>query len=324
MYIEGLVEVRLEGGVEQVIPPSGFFRGIANLVTEGSWDHCEKVEAVDLLNFGHTLHEALTGAGCSQVVRACVGDRALFENLNPQGDHFAEAMAALDRLAPTQNTASLTLDLVYKAEDAFLSYVIDVSFCQAHQARRPPVIISVRAVPTGLKRQPSERDDVYAHRAATTRVPGLPALEQRVTDFLERIVAAILKRQPATVTDIKVGHRGLRVKGMDDTYSRVAYGQPLYGFDPYQDLAYFWMYNDIRNHRRYGGSSSGYVDSGSLSWSSHSDHGGTSTIGSDAGYMVGDFIGDAIDAGGFDAGDSGGDSDGGGDGGGGDGGGGGD
>jgi len=329
MYIDGRVEVRLEGGAEHEIPPSGFFRGIANLVSEGSWNHAEKVEAVDLLHFGHVVHEALVEVGCIQVIRIGLGDRVLFENLYPEGDHFAEAMASLDGLTQTQNTASLTLDLVYKAEDTFLSYVIDVSFCQAHQSRRPPVAIAVRAVPTGLKRQLSESDSAYAQRVATARIPGVASLEQKTSDFLQKTVLAIRKRQPAIATDIKVGHRGLKVQGMDDTISRVTYGQPLYGFDPYQDLGYFWMYRAIRDQRSYSGSSSTYVDYGSSSWGSNSDSGSTAMAGSDAGYMVGDFIGDAIDSGGFDSGDTDGGgsdgdggSDGGGDGGGGDGGGG--
>ncbi|MBC8063600.1 MAG: hypothetical protein H7Y17_02120 [Chlorobia bacterium] len=309
MYIEGRLEADLVGGIEKTIPPTGIFRGLANLVTELSWEHHEKVEATDCLHFAHTIHQALVAVRCNRVVRIALGDRTVYENKSEAGDHFAEALAALDKIQLPRSFEPLALNLVYSADDGLLNYRIDVTFSQVHAARKPGVLVMARAVPSGLRRGASESDSAYAQRSASARIPGFEGLEHKMEDFLLRLLAEIMKIQPVRLLKVEAKRRGAKMKNIDNAQLQVLPGHPLYGFNPHHDLSYFWLYGEIRDARTSYSGSTG--DGGFSSW------GSSDVAGHDAGFFVGDFIGDAIDSGGFDGGgDSGGDG-GGGDGGGG-------
>lgn len=309
MYIEGKLEADLTGGVEKAIPPTSIFRGLANLVTELSWEHHEKVETMDCLHFAHTIHEALVAVGGKRIIRVALADRVVYENKSETGDHFSEALTRLDKIQLGHIFEPLALNLVYSASDGTMNYIVDVTFSQVHEARKPGVLLKVQAVPSQLRREVQESNLAYARRSASARIPGIEALERRLEDFLLRLFAELQKHQPLRLKKVQSNRRPAKMKDIDGAQLQVLPGHPLYGFDPFYDLSYFWLYEDIRDARaNHSGSLS---DSGATSW------GSGDSSGHDAGFCVGDFIGDAIDSGGFDGGgDSGGDG-GGGDGGGG-------
>src|SRR5438445_326244 len=97
MYLTALITVDLSYSNLVLRPPSSFFAGLANLLTEHHWSSHERVEVTGLLTFAQLTYRALRRAGVSDVIRVSVGDAAVYEDLEERRDDLVLANEALQK-----------------------------------------------------------------------------------------------------------------------------------------------------------------------------------------------------------------------------------
>src|SRR5678816_1038025 len=124
MVIVGRMSFHLVGAgdIDQV--PEGFFAGVANVLTKGSWVAHEKHERFRLVQFTEIAHQALAELGVTNLIRISLGAETIYERRMPGGDAFHEAMNQLNHRisAGYELDEHLAFDLVYRHEDDVMSY----------------------------------------------------------------------------------------------------------------------------------------------------------------------------------------------------------
>jgi hypothetical protein len=276
MYLKGTIEIDLTGTEVRLRPPSGFFRGVGNLMTGGRWSTREEHETYKLLALTQAAHRVLGDLGVNDVIRIAVGPTVIYEDFNQRPDDFEPAMEELRRRIEMDGLelgSQGEFDLLLAHDDGLLKKTIDLDFHRDHQPGEWPLAIRVTAIPAELRRQPDETDEAFE-----ARLRGVLAdqaeydrfhdrLETRLRAFLDEIVAGLRGRLGIENVRVSVQTEIMRA-GYSDGYT--AFGGPFYGYDPTLDLAYLWLWSDLMGtgwHQRE------YADGGFGGWADSSPTG---------------------------------------------------
>jgi hypothetical protein len=252
MYLKGTIEIDLTGTEVTLRPPSGFFRGVANVMTGGRWGTREEHETYKLLALSQAVHRVLGDLGVRDVIRLAVGPTVIYEDFNQRPDDFEPAMEELRRriemdgleLGPRGE-----LDLLLAHDDGILKKTIDLDFHRDHKPGEWPLAIRVTAIPVELRREPEETDEAFE-----TRLRSMLAdqeaydrfhdrLETRLRAFLDEIVAGLRGR--LGIENVRVSVQTEIPRGGAFPASYTGFGGPFYGYDPTLDLAYMWLWSDL-------------------------------------------------------------------------------
>lgn len=345
MYLQGTIGLELVGGSTIYERPHGLMAGIGNLLSQGSWQRCETEEAVAHQALMSAVHDSLAAIGVADTLRVQVGDVTVFEGTEGSGAAYATAAEALQN-GEKQGLFTephRTLTVVYAYQDDLLRYVVHAQYNRTHTSKEHALMLDIYASPLALRRRIGETDDAYVERVTTVDRP-LPATayRDRLEAFMDRLVAEFEERVPAVQS--KRASRVAVIRDANDArlQSMAAYGGPMYGFDPYDDLGYLLMFDVIQRQMMmdsmWNASGGGWffdygtpgygadygisgTDQSDLGWSDAGQGGGWSdvggaAVGGDVGWGGGDsgggFDGGGFDRGGGDSGGGGGDSGGGG------------
>lgn len=333
MVIVGNMSFHLVGAGDIDEVPAGFFSGVANVLTKGSWVSHEKQERFRHVQFTQIVHQTLADLGITDLLRISLDREVIYERRVAGGDPFQEAMTRLSErvAAGYEMDEHLAFDLVYRYEDEAMTYVIRLDFVRRHDQRHEPLTIRVVASPRELRRESDEKNEAYVVRARSAGV-SVDTAEAHVAQLLARMRDALSEHLVGQSVRTDLRKKMIRANSAEDLYQFTQFPGMLYGYSAYNDLSYIWLMPEIRNQKRadhgHYDSGSSFTDGGSsYSGAHHSSHdggGGWFDSASSSGWDSG-FSGGGHGGGGGDSwGDGGGSDGGGGDGGGGDGGGGGD
>jgi hypothetical protein len=270
MYLKGTIEIDLTGTEVTLRPPSGFFRGVGNLMTGGRWGTREEHETYKLLALSQAIHRVLVDLGVRDVIRVAVGPTVIYEDFNQRPDDFEPAMEELRRRIEMDGLElgpNGEFDLLLSHEDDILKKTLDLDFRREHRPGEWPLAIRVTGIPVELRRQPDETDEAFE-----ARLRGVLAgqgeydrfrerLETRLRAFLDEIVAGLRGRLGIENVRVTVQTEMLRGRAFPDQYT--AFGGPFYGYDPTWDLAYLWLWSDLMGN---GWGQRNYNDSGFGGW----------------------------------------------------------
>jgi hypothetical protein len=277
MYLKGTIEIDLTGTEVRLRPPSGFFRGVASLMTGGRWGDREEHETYKLLALTQAAHRVLSDLGVRDVIRIAVGSTVVYEDFNQRPDDFEPAMEELRRRIEMDGLelgSQGEFDLLLAHDDGLLKKTIDLDFHRDHKPGEWPLAIRVTAIPVELRRAPDETDEAFE-----TRLRGVLAdqeeydrfhdrLETRLRAFLDEIVAGLRERLGIENVRVWVRTEIMRGGAYSDRYT--AFGGPFYGYDPTLDLAYLWLWSGLIGN---GWGQRGYADDGYGGWSDPSPTG---------------------------------------------------
>src|SRR5262249_1168613 len=158
MYLRGTIEIDLTGTEVRLRPPSGFFRGVGNLMTGGRWGTREEHESYKLLALAQAAHRVLGDLGVQDVIRIAVGDNVIYEDFNQRPDDFEPAMEELRRRIEMDGLelgSQGEFDLLLSHDDGILKKTIDLDFRRDHKPGEWPLAIRVPAIPVELRRSPA-------------------------------------------------------------------------------------------------------------------------------------------------------------------------
>src|SRR5262245_54974235 len=247
MYLKGTIEIDLTGTEVTLRPPSGFFRGVANLMTGGRWGTRAEHETYKLLSLTQAVYRVLDDLGVRDVIRIAVGPTVIYEDFQQRPDDFEPAMEELRRRIEMDGLelgAGGEFDLLPSHDDGLLKKVIDLDFRRDHQPGEWPLAIRVTAIPVELRREPDETDAAFEARLRGVLEDQSEydrfhdRLETRLRAFLEEIVAGLSGRLGIENVRVTVQTEIPRGGAFPDSYT--AFGGPFYGYDPTLDLAYLW------------------------------------------------------------------------------------
>lgn len=260
MYLVGQVVLDLKGGTVQLRPPANFFGGVANLLTQHSWETRDQMETYKLLSLTQSANRALMNMGVNDVVRVAVGNEVVYEDLELRADDFDAAIRALeDRLQQGFNPDPCSeFDLILRYQDDVLTYVIDLDFVREHHVGEHPLAITVTAVPVELRREQGvdrNANDTYEARIAPLFASqeafdtAQERWKQQLEGFLDRIAEHFRTNLGISQVSKDVVWVLPRRRDWDSLVTRTGFGYPLYGFDPGTDLAYILLWDTLwRQH----------------------------------------------------------------------------
>jgi hypothetical protein len=274
MYLQGRLTIDLEGTQVQLSPPRNFFGGLANLLTKGRWETPEELETHKLFAFVQSAHRALVKLGVNNVVRVAVGEDVIYEDPQDVPDDFALAMQALQKRLSLgwEPDPRAEFDLVLKHDDGVLNYVIDLDFTRQHAVGVDPIAVTVTAVPSELRRGEGEEAGSYQQRISqhfetqekfdAARARWETRLEMFLNDIADHFRTSLgVEKVHLTTQNVLPQHRG------DEALSGLtSFGYPLYGYDPFHDLAYLMLWDSMWERHRFHVGNMYYGDAGSYSY----------------------------------------------------------
>jgi hypothetical protein len=253
MYLRGRLTIELVGTGIKLNPPRNFFGGVANLLTQGNWQTREAMETYKLLSFAQSANRALMEMGVRDVARVSIAGDVVYEDLQNNPDDFDAAMRALkEKLAQgAEPDPHSDFDLVLKYDDGVLSYVIDLDFVREHRVGVDPVAIVVTAVPSEMRRGKGETDDAYHDRVSAyfQDQARFDSAQERWQAQFEGFLNQLADHFRTTlgIQDVNIESRTIMPRHRDPvalgTYT--SFGYPLYGYDPFMDLAYLSMWDTL-------------------------------------------------------------------------------
>lgn len=282
MYFRGRVLIDLSGATVVLRQPANFFGGLANLLTQGSWQTKEEMETHKLLAFSQCANRALRALGVKNAVRVSIGKDVIYEDFRQTDDDFDAALETLQDMLSRghEPDPSSEFDLVLKHDDGVLNYVIDLDFVREHRTGIHPVAITVTAVPSELRRGDGEDDRSYRQRVKShlrdqqSFDEAQERWEAHFDGFLDQIADHFRTNIGVVGARVETQSVLLRRRDADALNTYTSFGYPLYSYGPATDLAYLGMWDSlweehnlrVRN-AHYGDPGGPYASTGDSGWS---------------------------------------------------------
>ena len=254
MYLQGKLTIDLIDTQIAMRPPRNFFGGLANILTRGHWGTPEAMETYKLLAFVQSANRALRQLGVQNVIRVTLGADVIYEDQDDTPDDLTTAMQTLqDKVSQGyEPDPHSEFDMVLKHDDGVLSYVIDLDFIREHQVGVDPIVMTVTAAPSALRRGAEEDQDAYQQRISwyfetqDRFDQAVDAWEERLTSFLNHIADHFRTNFGIERLHIKTRRMWPDASDAERQQAFTTFGAPLYGYDPTYDLAHLWLWETLR------------------------------------------------------------------------------
>jgi hypothetical protein len=178
----------------------------------------------------------------------------LYEDKDDTPDDLATAIQTLqDKVSQGyEPDPHVEFDVVLKHDDGVLSYVIDLDFVREHQVGVDPIVITVTATPSTLRRSAEEDQDAYQQRISgyfetqDRFDQAVDAWEEHLVSFLNDIADHFRTNFGIDRLDIKTRTIWPEASAAEGPQALTTFGSPLYGYDPVSDLAHIWLWETLR------------------------------------------------------------------------------